>query len=124
MLLRACVQGECAEVDNKKSCESYKLKLVNKGKYAQWSMPTKAVGECAVPSVRGMLGRVKPSTVEKETAARVEILTMMGAETEKQAFALAAATAAADAAKAGRLLAERGVRGLQQLYATASEVLG
>lgn len=116
--------GECSEVDNKKDCESYKIKLVKKGKYARWAMPAKAADECLVPSVRGMLGRVKATTVEKETAARVEILTMMGAETEKQAFAVAAATAAADAAKAGKLLAERGVTGLQQLYSTASEVLG
>lgn len=46
------------------------------------------------------------------------------AETEKQAAALAAATAAADAAKAGRILAERGVTGLQQLYSSASTILG
>jgi hypothetical protein len=49
---------------------------------------------------------------------------MRGAETEKQAAALAAATAAADAAKAGRILAERGVTGLQQLYSSASTILG
>jgi hypothetical protein len=85
-------------------------------------MPTRNIAECNVPSVRGMLGRV--STVAKEGAARLEMLTMMGAETEKQAAALAAATAAADAAKAGRILAERGVTGLQQLYSSASTILG
>jgi hypothetical protein len=114
--------GECHEVDSRQQCERKTIKLVNKGRYAQWSMPTRNIAECNVPSVRGMLGRV--STVAKEGAARLEMLTMMGAETEKQAAALAAATAAADAAKAGRILAERGVTGLQQLYSSASTILG
>lgn len=119
----ACVlQGECAEVDNKQDCQSKTIKLVNKGKYAQWAMPVRNLAECQVPSVSGMLGRT--TSVAKEGAARLEMLTMMGAETEKQAAAVAAATAAEDAAKAGRILAERGVTGLQQLYARASTVLG
>jgi hypothetical protein len=116
------LQGECAEVDNKQDCESKTIKLVNKGKYSQWNMPVRNIAECQVPNISGMLGRA--TTVAKEGAARLEMLTMMGAETEKQAAALAAATAAADAAKAGRILAERGVIGLQQLYSRASTVLG
>lgn len=110
------------EVDNKKDCESYTLKLVNKGRYTQWSMPSRAADKCTVPSVSRMLGRA--TTVAKEGAARVEMLTMIGAETEKQAAALAAATAAADAQKAARIMSERGATGLQQLYASVSTILG
>lgn len=84
-------------------------------------MPARAAGKCLVPSVKGILGR--GSTVAKEAAARTEMLTMIGAETEKQAAALAAATAAADATKAGKIMLERGATGLQQLYARASTVI-
>lgn len=112
------------EVDNKRDCESYTLSLVNKGKYAQWAMPRQTGAKCFVPSVKGILGRGRQAALVKEGAARTEMLTMMGAETEKQAAALAAATAAADAAKAGRIMSERGATGLQQLYSSASDVLG
>jgi hypothetical protein len=109
------------ETDNKRDCEAKTIKLVGKGKYAQWSMPATNVAECTVPSVRRMLGR--NTRVAKEGSARLEMLTMMGLETEKQAAALAATTAAQDAAKAGRILAERGVTGLQQLYASVSTII-
>lgn len=113
--------GDCMETDNKRDCEAKTIKLVGKGNYAQWSMPATNTAECTVPSVRRMLGR--NTHVAKEGSARLEMLTMMGLETEKQAAALAATTAAQDAAKAGRILAERGVTGLQQLYASVSTII-
>jgi hypothetical protein len=71
------LQGECHEVDSRQQCERKTIKLVNKGRYAQWSMPTRNIAECNVPSVRGMLGRV--STVAKVRGEGAEADVLQGA---------------------------------------------
>lgn len=104
------MQGECEEVDNKRDCESLRLRLVNQGAYGHWHMPKAPTHKCSVPSIGRLLG----PTVVQERGSR--LITAAGAVEERAAERQAATAAAAAAANAAQLVSGRGPVVLRQIY--------
>jgi hypothetical protein len=120
------VQGECAEVDNKRDCEALSIKMVSKGRYARWRMPANATARCFIPSVGSILSRGGARGAAEVFAGNTraaEMLFAHGADEERAAALDAAVAAVEDAARTATLMSERGVGGLQQLYSTLNSVL-
>lgn len=105
------VQGECVEVDNKRDCESLRLRLVNKGTYGRWQMSKAPTSNCPVPSIRRLLGS---SDVVQERGSW--LITAAGTMEERAAEQQAAGAAAAAAANAAQQVLGSGPVVLRQIY--------
>lgn len=96
-------QAECDDIDNAKDCAKPQLRLVNKGSYAEWRMPTSPSARCNVQSIRKLLGKDGSAAAGSGPSSfRVgsSVLMALGADEERRAELQAAKAAAALAADA------------------------